>query len=251
MEKKYWDDVGVNYHDVIFSVLANDKDGLIDGYIQESALRGGTACDFGCGAGYFVSLLAKRFKKVFAIDFSASCLEKAESLNEKLSNVSFHNIDLSGERISIPKVNFLLCVNVILSVSISVRQKLFKNISKKLLKNGKMVLVVPSMESALLSGYRLIEWNLKSGMRPCSAVRCGFENKKVSMSHVCQGIVDIDGLPTKHFLKEELCGILKDSNFEVKAVSKLKYDWKTEYVAPPRWMKEPYPWDWLVFAEKI
>jgi hypothetical protein len=31
---------------------------------------------------------------------------------------------------------------------------------------------------------------------------------------------------------------------------KLEYGWKTEFSHPPRWMKAPFPWDWLVTARK-
>ena len=34
----------------------------------------------------------------------------------------------------------------------------------------------------------------------------------------------------------------------VEAVRKIAYPWTTEFAEPPRWMREPYPWDWLVEA---
>ena len=66
--------------------------------------------------------------------------------------------------------------------------------------------------------------------------------------HWCQ---DIDGVPTKHFLREELEAALDARGFKVEAIEKLEYGWNTEFEAPPRWMKEPYPWDWFVTARRM
>jgi hypothetical protein len=36
----------------------------------------------------------------------------------------------------------------------------------------------------------------------------------------------------------------------VASIEKVEYDWSTEFADPPRWMKDPYPWDWLVLSKK-
>ena len=64
------------------------------------------------------------------------------------------------------------------------------------------------------------------------------------------GMVDINGVATKHYLKEELIVLLKDLRFDIASIEKVEYDWSTEFDQPPRWMKEPYPWDWLILAKK-
>ena len=64
------------------------------------------------------------------------------------------------------------------------------------------------------------------------------------------GIVHIDGVPTKHYLREELEASLADRGFKVLDIDKLEYPWTTEFDAPPRWMKAPFPWDWFVVARR-
>jgi hypothetical protein len=63
--------------------------------------------------------------------------------------------------------------------------------------------------------------------------------------------VVIDDVETKHFLKEELVVLLKNRGLETVEVGKIKYPWDTEYFSPPRWMKDPLPWDWLLVAKKV
>ena len=250
MDKSYWNRMGKNYRDEIFSVAESDKCRIIEKQLRKFSGPNKIAADFGCGIGGFLPLLSENFRKVYAIDFSASCLQKAKLLNGDLDNVSFHCADLTSPKLSIPKVDFILCVNAIITSSISKRIGILKNISAHLAKGGHLFLVVPSMESAFFTNYRLIEWNLDDGMSPSAAVLGGFDKTKPSMAHLHQGIVEIDHVPTKHYLKEELAVLSENLNFEIVSVSKVEYDWDTEFDSPPEWMKSPYPWDWLVVAKR-
>jgi len=114
-----------------------------------------------------------------------------------------------------------------------------------------LVLVVPSLESALLTDFRLIEWNLRDGMKPSAAVRAGFRaHRQTDNPHLHEGIVQIDDVPTKHYLKEELVALLERRSMRILDIYKIEYSWKTEFASPPRWMRSPFPWDWLLVAEK-
>lgn len=70
-------------------------------------------------------------------------------------------------------------------------------------------------------------------------------------NNIRQGNVEIDNIPTKHYLKEELQYLLKNEGFRIIKTEKIEYDWKTEFNNPPRWLNDPYPWDWMVLAQKI
>jgi SAM-dependent methyltransferase len=242
--------MGKIYRDEIFSVSQSDKSKIIKRALKKYARPGGIAADFGCGIGGFVPMLAKHFKKVLAIDFSRSCLDKATSLYGDLKNVSFHCADLTNPKLSFPKVDSILCVNAVITSSLSMRLGIFKNLSAHVKKGGHLFLVVPSLESALFTNSRLVQWNLDDGMSPSSAIISGFEKPKSPTASLHQGIVEIDKVPTKHYLKEELAVILEDLNFDVVSFQKVEYGWDTEFDCPPAWMKAPYPWDWLVTAKK-
>jgi len=64
-------------------------------------------------------------------------------------------------------------------------------------------------------------------------------------------VLNIEGVPTKHYLKEELTIYLSDFGLKVLSVDKVEYAWNTEFIEPPKWMNEPYPWDWLVICRKV
>jgi hypothetical protein len=133
--------------------------------------------------------------------------------------------------------------------SLATRLRILDCLAGHLLKNGRLVLVVFSLESSLLTDFRLIQMNLRDGLSPSSAVRSGFE--KNGLHHLRQGIIPIENVPTKHYLKEELVALLERRSLRIEEVRKIEYPWNTEFDSPPRWMKSPFPWDWLITAQKI
>jgi SAM-dependent methyltransferase len=251
MDVTYWNRVAEKYDDEIFSVLAHDEDKLISSRIESLASDTGTAADLGCGIGKFLPLLSRSFRHVYAYDISEKCLEQARENCTELSNVEYIRADLAKRRVRMPKFDLVLCVNSLIMPSISQRLRYFRAISNHLNGEGHLILVVPSFESAIYSKIRLIEWNQRSGLSNGASVMAVWnDNNRQKASHLQQGIVNIDHVPTKHYLKEELCAVFSDIGLDVHEVLKIEYDWKTEFRNPPGWLKEPFPWDWLVTAQK-
>lgn len=252
MDTAYWNKVAKQYDSEIFSVLANDKSNLISTRIKEFASGTKTASDLGCGIGKFLPLLSQSFRHVYAYDISGICLKQARENSADLSNVDYIRADLSIQKKSKPpKVDFILCVNSIIMPSMLKRSRYFRAIRNHLNHGGQLVLVVPSFESAIFSSIRMIECEMRRGHSYGGAVMSLLNcNNREKASHLRQGILNIDNVPTKHYLKEELCTILHGLNFEIDEISKIEYDWTTEFNNPPRWLKEPFPWDWLVTARR-
>jgi hypothetical protein len=69
-------------------------------------------------------------------------------------------------------------------------------------------------------------------------------------NNIRKGNVDIDDVPHKHYLKEELQLLLSTAGFVAETFQKIEYNWNTEFIKPPKWLKEPRPWDWMVVAKK-
>jgi len=252
MDVKYWNEVAENYDHEIFDVLAHDKNCLITDRIEDFASETKTASDLGCGPGKFLPILSRSFRHVYAYDISEICLEQARDNCSGLSNIDYIMADLSMKKIRMPKVDFVLCINSIIMRSMVKRFRYLRAVSDHLNTGGHMTLVVPSFESAIFSKIRLIETHIRRGVSYGAAVMAVWSaNNRQKASHLQQGIVNIDNVPTKHYLKEELSATLRDFGFEIKEVLKIEYGWETEFSDPPHWLKEPYPWDWLVTAQKV
>jgi SAM-dependent methyltransferase len=243
MNEKDWDAVAERFEEEIFNVPANDKRGLIKERVKQAAKEGSVAADLGCGTGRTVAMLADLFDVVYAADVSSECLDIARHTNRKFKNVNYLHADLAGEPVPIPQVDFVLCINTLLTADRERNVRMLDHVCRAVRPGGRLLLVVPSSESGLLTRYRLSQWDARDGVK----------HRPTPMRELVradEGILTRDEVATKHFLKEELEDLLATRRFEVDEVLKIEYDWSTEFQDPPRWMKAPFPWDWLVSARK-
>jgi len=247
MDRNYWEKIAPGYNDEIFDVLKNDTKGIIRKAIAKASSPDAVVMDMGCAVGKWLPLLSPSFKKVIAVDISAKNLSIAKKLYPALENVEYVRADLSSASAKFPKADVLLCVNAILTDSMKKRNAFFSNISSSLKKEGSLILVVPSLESWLLS--RIIQRKYK--------IDKGLFNEKISpkkglekYNSIQDGNADIDNVSTKHYLQDELSLLLAKEKLVVEKIQKIEYDWSTEFVNKPKWLQTPKPWDWLCVARK-
>jgi SAM-dependent methyltransferase len=249
MNQAYWDAVAEDYDSEIFSVLDNDTEGLIAGHVARLGDPGHTAADLGCGVGKFTPLLAGAFGRVHACDLSPKLLAQARRACRRHDNVDFFQTDLGRVAHPFEPVDFVLCVNVLIMAGLDARMSALRAVTAQVKQGGHLLLVVPSAESMLYTQFRRIDWCLRDGMDCDAAVRDSVPVTG-SVRALHQGIRPIDGVPTKHHLKEELLVLLRNHQMDVLSVEKLTYPWTTEFDDPPEWMESPLPWDWLVVAKR-
>jgi SAM-dependent methyltransferase len=231
-------------------VFEHDSQGLIQNRVGRFSAEDRTAADLGCGVGHFLPVLAAGFSRVHACDHSPACLDRARKTHGKLRNVDFTVTDLAARRIALPPVDFILCINVLITSSLSVRTRILRNLHFYLAEKGHILIVVPSVESTLLTSTRLIQWNQREGHPSAEAERLGLP-RSGSVRQIHRGNIPIDGAMTKHYLREELEILLPDNGLTVLEIEKIPYSWATEFAEPPDWMAAPYPWDWLVLARRV
>ncbi len=249
MDERFWDGVALDYDHEIFDVLAHDRQNLIRSHIERLGSQDRAAGDFGCGIGKFVPFLAAGFGQVHAVDISQGLLRRAREAWGHLPNVSFKRADLAAPGGQRPRLDFVLCVNVLIMPSLLTRTRILATIRRRLRTGGRLLLVIPALESALLTNFRLVHWNVRDGLPHAAAFNAGFP-KPETRPRLEHGLVTLQDVLTKHYLKEEIEMVLNEAGFRVEQLAKIKYGWETEFTDPPRWMKEPYPWDWLLLAEK-
>jgi 2-polyprenyl-3-methyl-5-hydroxy-6-metoxy-1,4-benzoquinol methylase len=258
MDKKYWEKVARDYDGEIFDSLASDRNGTILGHIDRisgrAGRRSGVACDFGCGVGKYLPVLAKRFGMVHATDISDECVRQARAACGHLKNIAIQQGDLSVLANAASKsgsADFVLCTNVLIMPSEKMRAGILKRLAAVVRPGGSLLLLVPALESALFAHTRRTEWLRRSpGAHVVPSTTLTGASGTMGRN-ILGGILGIDGVRTKHWLKEELVTTLRAAGFGVAAVEKAEYDWTTEYTRPPRWMKDPYPWDWVAVGTRI
>ena len=246
MERNYWEKIAPDYSEEIFDVLANDKKGIIRKTIKRFAARQKTVIDIGCAIGKWLPLLSPAFKKVYAIDISQKNLDIAKKNHSDLYNIQYSRIDMSNAKAKITACDFAICINAILTGTLKKRNIFFNNLRKCVKRTGHIILVIPSLESAMLASIVRQTWNPDKDAKKIIS-----KNKAVlQIQNLLQGNTNIDDVPHKHYLKEELELLLNNEGFSTEKFHKLEYDWNTEFLTPLKWLTNPKPWDWMVLAKK-
>lgn len=246
MNRSYWEKIAPDYNDEIFDVLKNDSKGVIVSAVEKIASGEKTVIDIGCAIGKWLPLLSRKFKKVYAVDISSENLNIAKKLFSELTNIEYSRVDMSNPRAKMPLCDVGICINAILTDSLKKRSTFFSNLKKCIKKNGYLILVIPSLESCMLTSIIRQRWNPDK-----DAVDVMNKKKSsVRLKNILQGNAEIDKVPTKHYLKEELQLLLANEGFETETFQKIEYKWSTEFLKPPKWLKEPVPWDWMIVAKK-
>jgi len=250
MNVRFWDTVATSFDDEIFNTLENDRNNIIRRHIDRFSSPDAIACDFGCGVGRYLPLLAERFRKVCAVDISKKCLEVARRNCASLDNITYWKLDLSSNHSKLDKFDFALSVNALLAPSSRKRRSALETIFQHLTQQGHLLIVVPSLESALFSTSRLFEWRERTSNGQKNGFAIKFSAAESRGLDIARGVLNLDGLLEKHYLKEELLVALTNVGFEVEQFEKVEYAWDAMFDAPPKWMQEPYPWDWLATCRK-
>lgn len=247
-EKKHWNKIGKNYEGEIFNVFESDLKKIIRKRVRQYANKTKTSLDFGCGTGRAFSLLAPAFKNVFGFDISKELLAQAQ--NTGYNNVILQQADLTRPDIKLPAVDFVFSCNVIMLPLAQQNAAMLHNVHRALKRGGSAVLVMPSLESVLFSSAQLIRWYEREGVPSEKISDDEFAYYK-TQRNILEGIIHIDGVPTKHYSEPELRIIFRDAKLAVVSIDKVEYAWDTEFESPPKWMRDPYPWDWLVECRKM
>lgn len=254
MNLRYWEELGKEYDQHIFDSAKMDRTGIVRDRLLAYANPRFDACDFGCGVGHYLPLLSPLFRRVYGFDFAAPLVRQATARTAELENVEVARANLASARskLPIPKVRFGVCANVLISADEAQRRRILGTVQRHLVRGGHVLLVVPSLESALYSNDRLVAWNRRLGHTPAEALASGIPPTAASARALLQGLVRIEGVPTKHYLREEMETLLAACGLRVETVDKMEYGWETEFENPPRWMTAgPGPWDWLFVARKL
>jgi SAM-dependent methyltransferase len=237
-----WDGVARRFETRVCHVLAEDRNGVVVGALARERRRLGrrrasTAIDVGCGIGRALPLLAQEFDRVIAVDGSRACLERARAATRRSDTIEFVLADLARERLALPPADLALCVNVALTPVERDRRRILENAVRNLRKNGRLLLVVPALESDLLVRRRLADWT-------------GRRVREKEGERLADGIVDAGGVLTKHWTREEILLLAPELGCRCVSIDRVEYAWSTELVHPPRTFRDPYPWDWLGVLEK-
>lgn len=247
MDKAYWNKIGSEYNSEIFDAYHEDRTGKLKRYIQKYADQKKTCLDVGCGTGKAFPYLSPSFGQILGIDISSELLKIAKT--SPYENITLKRVDLS-KPVKLPKSDFAFCCNVAILPDHKKNIGIINNVSKGLKKDGAAIFVIPSVESSLFAGKQIIRQFEKEGVSYEDIPKDELSYYDGGKKGLLFGLIRINGVPTKHYLEPEIQLVFREAGFEVKKVDKLEYNWTTEFASPPKGLKDPYPWDWIVELRK-
>ena len=217
-----------DYQDEFVASCDDDKTGSILKFIEKyseilkSKDQANFAYDFGCGPGLYIKHFAQRFKKVEGCDIADDLIEKATNVFcSQLDNVNLFVHDLTGDEIPTKpqahlaqwrKPTFAVCANVLIAPDLDAREKIFEDDTSNVTESAYIIFVLPSIESALYCNYRIL---LKPQNETIDEDLIIKDNIPKQAYKLLRGIVDRDGVPTKHYVKEEAMYWLEKNGYKV------------------------------------
>ncbi|WDI30433.1 class I SAM-dependent methyltransferase [Hyphococcus flavus] len=239
MAAKDWNALADDFASRVLQITECDTDGVIEATAKRLGGAHKIATDFGCGAGAVTRLLAPHFKTVIGVDFSSKLVANAKS-QPTAGNVSYEVVDISrcGKRFP---CHVAFCVNVLIGNQGNIRERIARNVVASIEEGGHGVFVVPSLE-AVMRVYQV-----GSALFPIAEVAGWVEDEVVSLPG---GIINMGGVPTKHFLKDEIDEFLSRIGLCDVVVSRVPYPWRETIADAPRTLKAASPWDWIAVGRR-
>lgn len=269
MEKQplqYWNQQARNYDDNIFSTIDEDATGVILDVIRshgsQDDCRASRCVDLGCGVGKYLPALSKHFRQVMAYDLSPKLVALAlkEVKRKNLENVSVAVRDLAqvwyrsdpsgacfGRLDELESFGFGVMANVLIAPGdVQLHELMLCNAHRSLCPGGRLLCIVPSLESALYVHQRCEEERSEG---PYCLGAGDSRPSRAEAADLLKGVLRRSGVRTKHFLEPEFRLLASKGGFQVESVQRVTYHWRSELglasdgQVPQRLRESPLPWD--------
>jgi len=247
MTAKAWDAMAADFERDVFDPTGTDLRGVFNQALREAG-RCELAVDFGCGTGRLLPRLAKQAERIVGIDFSGELLQLARERTADEARIETFQADLTKPLRKPRDADLVTCVNVLLTPDENARRTILRNCRGTLRTGGTLVLVVPSLESALWVIDRHLAWNRREGLTGAAQFRGALETGTAATRLLARGVIDQGGSLTQHFLRESITEELLGLGLRPNSIGRVEYAWDDYFYDPPRLLGKQRPWDWVVSA---
>jgi SAM-dependent methyltransferase len=241
MHRSYWQAIASDWDNEIFNTLARDRHHVISKTLLELVSPRLTVADFGCGVGRCLPLLARNFERVVALDWATACLEQARLRSRSFANVEVLRTSRANLAALSNSCDVTLAIQVVIHPDRKARGRALSQAVSLTRRGGWLVIVVPSLESVLHAE------TVRRVFRPRIKSEFDFEVGRVFRD---PGVLSIGGQPTKHYVADEICLLLRVLGCVSQEPRRVEYSWRIYNARMPRRFDKAPPWDWLVLARR-
>lgn len=231
MSRRDWNRLAATFEVAVCDVTRSSGAELAQLVRRAEPSREKTLVDAGCGIGSFTRRFGRRFGRVIAFDFAAKMVARAKKrcvgVNDDLTWLTM-GLEEGAHKLG-PVGDLVTCLNVITSTDARVRRQQWASLAGLARPGGYVLVVVPSLESAL----RVVEF--------------ADEDNQIHDSDFDSGIVFRGKYPQKHYSRDELRETIADQGLRVVSLKRIRYPWSDDGVDDPG---RPGPWSWVALARK-
>jgi SAM-dependent methyltransferase len=230
---------------------------FIDPYLPEArnplpealaALAGGrTAADLGCGTGVLLPLLARHFRRVFAVDFAEGMLAQARR-HCPAANVEFHCRSLTDLSPLAGQVDVAVAVNSLIAPRLNDLEAALGQVRAALRPGGRFLGIVPGMDAVHYHTMLLLDRARRTGMPEDKARQNAAQHGEHSLYDFAFSEFRYRGLEQHFWQPFEIRYRLRRAGFRRVRKARVRLSWE-QFACGAELRDHPPPWDWFFQAE--
>ena len=209
----------------------------------------GTAADLGCGVGPLLPLLAKRFRRVVAVDFAEGMLCRARAAHDGLANVEFLRAPLTDLAPLAGQLDVAAAVNSLVLPDPDDLEAALRSVHAALRPGGHFLGIVPAIDAVHYCTMLLVDRARKAGMPADKARQNAAHHGEHALYDFAFGGFRYRGIEQHFWQPFEVRYRLRRAGFRRVRLAKVELAWD-QFACAADLKDEPPPWDWFFRAEK-
>jgi ubiquinone/menaquinone biosynthesis C-methylase UbiE len=217
--------------------------------VAELADKQKTVVDLGCGIGPLLTFLSEHFGRVIAVDFAEGMLARARERCQGLTNVEFHQCDLTDLKEWTEQVDVAVAVNSLVLPDVAELDRALHAIHGTLREGGHFLGIVPAMDAVHYFTMLLLDRARLAGMPSTKAQQNAAHHAEHEFYDFSFGTFRFKGLEQHFWQPFEVRYRLRRAGFHHVRMAKVHLSWQ-QFGCARDLGDEPPPWDWFFHAER-
>jgi SAM-dependent methyltransferase len=208
-----------------------------------------TVGDLGCGTGPLLPRLAKQFKTVIAVDFSAGMLREARGRCKSLKNIRYEQLAFNQLSELADSLDVIVSMNSLVNADVRVLDNALAGFRTALKKGGVALGIVPSLEGLHYHVMHLIDLGIARGMELEHAYAFAARKAELHGYQLATATFSFDNIHQHLWQRDEVAYRLKKAGHSAVQVRKAYLPWD-QFAEARALNKYPPSWDWAFLAKK-
>lgn len=248
-QAQHWSRAADGYEEVFIDPYLPEVRNPLRKTIAELADTQKVAADLGCGVGPLLPFLAEHFGRVLAVDFAEGMLNRARESCCGLTNVTFHQRDLTDLDQMTGQVDLAVAVNSLVLPDTVALDAALRAIRGTLRDDGHFLGIVPAMDAVHYFTMLLLDRARRTGMPESQARHNAAHHAEHEYYDFAFGGFRFKGLEQHFWQPFEVRYRLRRAGFRRIRMAKVHLSWQ-QFGCARDLGDEPPPWDWFFHAER-